>query len=140
MGNVLLCTPGDDVVKIVVKKRVKGPEKFVRRIIVDRTSITDHAVERFEQRFRLIFNRELFLDGRSRNFLRERFEQATPIDFAIRQKPGLYNMLCVHYGCRMRYSKSGPIIFAWTQDEGKNVKYVLTVLTPGSMVYGGIVL
>lgn len=122
--------------EIVVKKRVKKEEPFVRREVPYSIYVTNHAIERFQHRCRLLYPEQLLTDFHSViHFLRDKFKEAKDIDFALRQLPGRYNAICTHYGCKVRYRQYKTIIFAWEEiEDGVRIR---TVFRAGGVIHTG---
>ena len=57
--------------------------------------VTHHAMDRFRQRFSLIFNHAVLS---RREFVVDLFEKSNDDLFRLRQAPGKYNALCVKAG------------------------------------------
>lgn len=122
--------------KIEVRKKRPVDEPIVRVNKELPIIVTGHAVDRFLQRFKLIYSKELLSDRKSaHHFVHERFKESISIDFALRQCPGLYNAICVHYGGVARYNRSGPIIFVWEHID--NVRVVKTLLRNDTSIHYG---
>jgi hypothetical protein len=90
--------------------------------------VTKHAISRFRERFRLMFHSEIFRDRKESFLMKTLFEKATSVDFSLKQKPGLYNAICIRNGCKVDYHRfSDKVIFVSTVDsEGK--RFILTAL------------
>jgi hypothetical protein len=95
--------------------------------------VSGHAIKRFRERFRLMFNPEIFQGGRTPYMIRKLFSESVSVDFALKQQPGRYNMICIKHGCRVDYHRyKDKMIFVSTLSEG--VRTVLTVLKSDHLV------
>lgn len=91
--------------------------------------VTYHAIRRFRERFRLMFNPDIFKDGRESYMIKKLFSESVSIDFALKQQIGRYNMICIKNGCRVDYHRyKDKMIFASTLENGR--RKILTVLQP----------
>ena len=96
-------------------------------------SVSGHAIKRFRERFRLMFNPEIFHDGRTPYMIRKLFDESVSVDFALKRQIGRYNMICTRYGCRVDYHRyKDKMIFVSTEKDG--VRKILTVLKPDHKV------
>lgn len=121
--------------KIVVSKRKESNDiKVTKR--KPRIVVTNHAMNRFRQRFRLLYSEQLLGDVQSvRHFMRDRFNESIGIDFALRQRVGLYNAICVRYNSLVRYNQFGKVVFVWEYDGGDII--IKTVLRAGTSIHYG---
>lgn len=95
--------------------------------------VTYHAEKRFRERFRLLFNPEIFQGGRTPYMIKKLFSESVSVDFALKQQPGRYNMICTRNGCRVEYHRyKDRMIFVSTLVEGRRT--ILTVLKPDHQV------
>lgn len=122
--------------KIVVSKRKESNDiKVTKR--KPRIVVTNHAMNRFRQRFRLLYSEQLLGDVQSvRHFMRDRFNESIGIDFALRQRVGLYNAICVRYNSLVRYNQFGKVVFVWEYDDGGDI-IIKTVLRAGTSIHYG---
>lgn len=97
--------------------------------------VTKHAKDRFRQRFRLMFNRAIFEDGRDSYFIEDLFSKSSQVDFSLKQKSGVYNALCADHGCLLDFFRyKDKIIFATTIRGGR--RHVLTCMPAEYPVMG----
>lgn len=97
--------------------------------------VTNHAKDRFRQRFRLMFNRAVFEDGRDTFFISDLFSKSSQVDFSLKQKSGVYNALCADHGCRLDFFRyKDKIIFATTVMNNKRM--ILTCMTTEKSLRG----
>lgn len=95
--------------------------------------VSAHAIKRFRERFRLMFNPEIFQDGRTSYMIRKLVAESVSVDFELKQQIGRYNMICVRNGCRVDYHRyNNKMIFVSTVEDG--VRKILTVLKPDHKV------
>lgn len=89
--------------------------------------VSRHAASRFRERFRLYFNSAIFRDHNEAHLMRTLFEKSRQIDFALKQKPGLYNAICIKYNCLLDYHRYNDlVVFVSTVRDNRRV--ILTVL------------
>lgn len=88
--------------------------------------VTMHARNRFKERFRLYFKPEIFENYRDSYMLTKLYNESTPIDFALKQRPGEYNALCVRHGRKVHLNRRKDMIFVWSHNGGNTV--LLTVV------------
>lgn len=97
--------------------------------------VSKHAYDRFKERFRLMFHRDMMEPSRRNYLIKKLYGESTPCDFALKQKIGFYNSICVRYNAKVNYSMyKDKIIFAWAVDEGDVI--ILTALNRDMKVCG----
>lgn len=96
---------------------------------------TAHAATRFRQRFRLRFHPDVFRDKREYDVLKSLFEKAKQVDFALKQKIGLYNAICVKNEAKVDYHiYNDLILFVSCIRDGRRM--LLTVMHPSDRIMG----
>jgi len=98
--------------------------------------VTNHAVTRFRERFRLLFNKQIFIDKSERDLLKILFKKSKPADFSLKMKVGLYNAICTKNRAKVQYNiYNDLVLFAFAEKEdGKRV--VFTVLHAEEKIMG----
>lgn len=74
--------------------------------------INNHAIDRFEQRFKLLINESMWNRSGYRHMIKLMFKKAIRSDLRIRNQPGLFNSLCIKYGGLVEYYEYNTITFA----------------------------
>lgn len=72
--------------------------------------ITKHAIERFTQRFRLMFKANWFKDDNTRHLIKNLFNKSYR-DLAFEMTPFYRNKLSVKHGRPLTLFKTGEIVF-----------------------------
>lgn len=99
---------------------------------------SNHARQRFKERFRLLFNKEIFLEDRDVYLLRKLFMESTPIDFAFKQRIGDYNAACIEQGSKIHVNRRGNMIFVWSV--GSKGDTIVKTIMKDSIKIRGVVL
>lgn len=96
--------------------------------------VRPHATKRLRERFRLHFHPDVFKDGRDKLKIKQMLADSVQCDFALKQRPGDYNAVCIHYGYRVNYFryKDIAVLVTMTNTDGNTV--VLTVCRAGMLV------
>ena len=106
--------------------------------------ITNHALDRFKQRFYFKYNRAVFEPSRSRYFVKDLFTKSKPIDRMLRTvNVPVYNAICSASAGRtsdycvggLRFNKHENMVFVW-KNNIYGQKVVITILTDDMHVGG----
>lgn len=74
--------------------------------------ITNHAIDRFHERFKLLINKSMWNRSGYRHMIKLMFNKAIRSDLRIRNQIGLYTSLCIKYGGLVEYYQYNGITFA----------------------------
>lgn len=82
-------------------------------------AISNHAVQRFRQRFRLHYHKSIFEENRERYMIKTLFDKSSSSDFALKMCSGKYNAACIKHGSPVHfYDYNNLIRFCCVERDG----------------------
>lgn len=94
--------------------------------------INNHAIDRFEQRFKLMINKSMWNRSGFRHMINLMFNKAIRTDLRIRNQIGLYNSLCIKYSGLVEYYTYNGIVFACVRKQDRLI--LRTVFNAGNQL------
>lgn len=105
---------------------------FVELLSSMKLIINNHAIDRFEQRFKLMINKSMWNKSGFRHMINLMFKKSTRNDLRIRNQIGLYNSLCIKYNGIVEYYEYNGIVFACVRKQNRLI--LRTVFKTGNQL------